>query len=177
MASTGCYIQTLAKHWDGIELDIGTTLALPVPPHPSTPSIPPLRQEIMMANVPGVNDPCPRYMYVQQRHTNQYQQDGLLYDSLSLLVLTHRPVSISVHDPNQYSGENPPQRHSVIPLVDVYIKTNMILCCQPLTNNRTSKRHPRERNTEYRHRISICKRIHSLKKLVIISLQSLSALV
>ena len=66
-------------------------------------------------------------------------------DSLSLPVLTHRPVSISVHDPNQYSGENPPQRHSTIPSVDLYTNTNTTLCCQPFINTRTCKRYPRER--------------------------------
>ena len=63
-------------------------------------------------------------------------------DSLSLPVLTHRPVSISAHHPNQYSGENPPQRHSMIPSVEVYTNTNTILCCQPLG---ACKRYPRER--------------------------------
>ena len=86
-------------------------------------------------------------------------------------------MSISVHDPNQYLGENPPQRLSTIPSVDVYTNTNTILCCQPLTNNRTSTRYPRERNGEYRHRISVRKRIHSLWKLVKISLQSYTTIV
>jgi len=66
-------------------------------------------------------------------------------NNLNTGYITHRPVSISAHHPNQYSGENPPQRHSTIPSVDVYINTNTILCCQPFTNNRTSTRYPRER--------------------------------
>ena len=66
-------------------------------------------------------------------------------DSLSLPVLTHRLVSISAHDLNQYMGENQPQRNSAIPSVDVYTNTNLALCYQPLINSRTSKRHPRER--------------------------------
>ena len=63
-------------------------------------------------------------------------------DSVSPPVLTHHPVSISVHDPNQYLWENPPQRHSAIISVDAYTNTNTILCCQPLT---ACKRYPRER--------------------------------
>jgi len=50
-------------------------------------------------------------------------------NNLNTECTTHCPVSISVHDPNQYLGENPPQRHSAIPSVDVYTNTNMVLCC------------------------------------------------
>jgi len=55
---------------------------------------------------------------IQKKNTNTSR---MVYstDLLSLPVLTHRPVSISVHSPNQYLGENPPQRHSTIPSVDV----------------------------------------------------------
>ena len=95
-----------------------------------------------------VNDVWPGYTYVQQWNTNTIQTNTsrMVYstDSLSLPVLTHCPASISVHDPNQYSGQNHPQRHSAIPSMDVYTNANTVICCQPLTNTRTSKRHPRE---------------------------------
>ena len=84
------------------------------------------------------------YLYAQEICINTSR---MVYstDSLSLPVLTHRPVSISVHNPNQYSGENPPQTHSTIPSVDVYTNANTILCCQPFINNRTCTRYSREK--------------------------------
>ena len=78
-------------------------------------------------------------------YTYTYVSTWLTYsviNNVNIDDITHRPVSISVHDPNQYSGENPPQRHSTIPSVDVYTNTNTILCCQPL---RACQRYPRER--------------------------------
>ena len=87
-------------------------------------------------------------MYAKQRNTIiNINTSRMVYstDSLSLSVLTHCPVSISVHDPNQYSGENPPQRHSTIPSVDVYTNTNTILCCQAFINNGTCTRNSIEK--------------------------------
>ena len=71
----------------GIELDIGTALALPVQPHP------PPHQEIMMANVPG-SERCVAYLHT--RHvctTADYKSISIPAGWSTLLTHYHSSVN------------------------------------------------------------------------------------
>jgi len=111
LAPTGCNLQTL--RW-GLRrmVDIGTATPHPTHSTPPTPlplhRSPPCPQDIMMANVPG-SEQCVAYLHTCMHNSGtQISIKTSMTDSLSLPVVTHRPVSISAHHSNQYLGENPP---------------------------------------------------------------------